>query len=233
MTQYKGLLYTKFKMKVQLKYSNVYPSEEIIQNLKSTLQKSQSLIITLHGPLSNTRQRFPFYTETVIEGTSPSVHFTSPLLQNQAPLEMCVRQYEKLRITPQNHSYSYILDGLLHNDVTITGKINHIVTSRCSNLTLRLLEGTISGIDILYGDNINIELPSHTYTNLEYVECSSISGQIVDTSKIKLDSSWNVRLNNEVTRASPFVRLTLENNVWSVQSSNLSMPKISALTSDS
>jgi hypothetical protein len=70
--------------------------------------------------------------------------------------------------------------------ITIGKKINHIIIENCKNITLKLLNGLISGIDILHSLNVNIIVENSSIHYLSYGSSTDCSCKIQKNIAYKL-----------------------------------------------
>jgi len=76
-------------------------------------------------------------------------------------------------------------------------KINHIIVDKCSNMTIRIMRGLISGIDIINSKNINLVVDNNIYNlncgKSDDCECT-IKKNIAGTTLISTLECHNIKL---------------------------------------
>jgi hypothetical protein len=104
----------------------------------------------------------------------------------------------KITFKAESSEYSYIFDGLENNEVTVIGKINHLLVRKCQKTDFILRNGTVSGIDILHSGQLTIKVPYHNYSNFEFVERCHIYGNVDEHSRIILHHCLDVNINQQL-----------------------------------
>ena len=160
---------------------------ETARSVNTNATRTQAFQVIFHGPKSqDSKNKLPVYSRQLEEQ------------------KMFIPEGNKIILYPKSTSYSYILEGLVNNNIVITSKINHIFIRNCSRLTIEAPEGTISGIDVLKCDNVNMQIPYHNHTNVELVNGTSIRGGITGDSQIFVRNCWDVLLNGKTVHVTPF-----------------------------
>ena len=167
-------------------------SQDIINalcnNIAQSILQSQSFLITLLCD----RKAVPHY---------------DPISQQSV---MTVDRGEYIQISPIDTRYSYFLDGLSDSTIVIASKINHLLIRDCKNIHIDILKGTVSGIDILYGSDIQLTVPMHNMTNLEMVSDCHLHGPMNEDSKVQISNSWYITMNGQNLPAHPFNCLNID-----------------------
>lgn len=175
--------------------------EKVSSQIKEQLQKTQSQVITLHGLLSETKQKYLLPTITCVlqqgrrtkEDEKKDIYVDKTGRIQLDDLNIFFGQEGPPKSSKR---YSLILNGLEDNHVVITKKINHIMLRQCQNVTLELQKGTVSGIDILMCKKIILKTLMHNYVQIEYVSEINMFGEADTNSKICVMSSMDVRFEN-------------------------------------
>lgn len=112
-----------------------------------------------------------------------------------------------------SNKQSFILSGL--DDVTIRitgnsngtpGKVNHILIRECNNTRIQIDGGVISGITILKGKRVIVDLPVQNTTAIEQTSDSIIRGRITPDSVIYVTASQEITINHEILPINPFMQ---------------------------
>jgi hypothetical protein len=109
---------------------------------------------------------------------------------------------------PFDRRTSYIIDQVSDAIIVIKSWINHLMVRRCRNVTLCLERGTITGVDVLSSQNVALYVPHHNWMNVEGTASAVIQGEIDDTTRIRVMSSLDVRINDLNLNANPFITLS-------------------------
>lgn len=101
---------------------------------------------------------------------------------------------------------SFILNGLEDANIVINGKVNHVLIRECYHTKIRIGDGVISGITILKGRKVTVELPIQNTTSFEQTLETMVSGQVTSDTIIYVVSSQDIFINNENLHVHPFVQ---------------------------
>lgn len=123
-----------------------------------------------------------------------------------------VPETQSIHIDLESTCGSVILNGLKNNTVVINNKINHVMLRQCTNSNICIQNGTISGIDILRCHHIDISLPYHNYTSIEYSENIHFQADVNNISQLNINGSLDVTSNGLVLPINPFVNIIFTEN---------------------
>jgi hypothetical protein len=143
----------------------------------ASVLSSQNKIRTFHGPHSE------------------HVHPEQFLNASVQSLEFYIPANERVFLSENEHSL--ILSGLVANTIVISGKVNHVLLRKCSQLTLVLRDVTISGIDIINCATITLHTPIVNYVGLEFSQMIKIWGEVTDVSQVYLTGCLDVMLKDQ------------------------------------
>jgi hypothetical protein len=183
------------------------------ENVNSNAKIAQDYMFTIHGPLSDTRKTF-----------------LSDFFQYPEEEETKAPAGKKIVIYPLNNKHSYMFNGLVGNPITIISKINHLVIRDCKDLVIDIQEGTISGVDILRGNNISIQTTVHNSTNAEYVNKTDLKGKVDSDSRISVRNCWDVHVNEKSVPITPFHSTLVTSDGDNLETSVLSKSAPSKIT---
>ena len=160
--------------------------KEIAEQVATNRTKNQKQVYTLHGEKSETKKSLDFYSDGFEKDN-----------------ELCI-QAETDIVIDGVMDRSYCLDGLHKNKITFNHKIKHVMVRNCNQTEIVLNNGTIAGIDILYGSNVSIKTPKHNYTNVEQSNLTRLGGAVDDDSLIHVTKSMDVYVNQTNLMVNPF-----------------------------
>jgi hypothetical protein len=92
---------------------------------------------------------------------------------------------------------SYCLYGLTDNTVVFINKIKHVMIRDCHNTKIYVNNGSIAGIDVLFGCNVSIRTPRHNFANIEHSSNTQLGGKIDQDSLIHVTNSLDVSVNKK------------------------------------
>lgn len=101
---------------------------------------------------------------------------------------------------------SYIFNGLDSNKIRIEGKVNNILIRDCRYCQFDIPDGAISGVTILKGNHVVVNLPLQNTTALEQTYDTVISGEVTADTVIYVTASMDIIINGENLRIHPFVQ---------------------------
>lgn len=162
-------------------------------NVFTSITSCQNNIVTFHGPLSESSKNVPLTSiDCVID-------------DNQGK-ELFIHPNNKITLQSNKNSNSLILSGLKNNTLIINGKINHLLMRRCENISIKLTDGTISGVDILYCKYIDLSFPLHNFTNIEYAQNINITASTDSNSELYISYSLDIIINKVTVPINPFIK---------------------------
>jgi hypothetical protein len=129
---------------------------------------------------------------------------------------------KECNLFPDTSKKSYLLNGLVKTKVYFTGKVNHILIRDCHDSHFCIQDGVISGVSILNGTDIVIELPVHNTTSIEQTSKIAINGDVTNESIIYVKSSQEIDLNNVRLPINPFIQGII--NQWTLTSATYVSP---------
>lgn len=167
--------------------------QSFVSNIQRCVVQNRHNIYILHGPNSEHKHK---------EELPP---FNGQITGNK----YYVPEAQSIHIDFGTTCGSIILNGLQNNAVIVNNKVNHVMLRRCTNLGVRIQNGTISGIDILRCHHNNISLPCHNYTNIEYSENIHFQADVNNISQLNINGSLDVTSNGLVLPINPFVNIII------------------------
>ncbi len=193
---------------IELMHMNQDKGQIIASNVYTCATSNQGNIFTVHGSLS--AQRHKEYFPTNMDMLSPNYY----LLPDKI-----------LHMRPHRNS-SIILHGLHRNTIIIHQKINHILLRSCQSCRIYLKMGTVSGVDVLYCNQVLLKTKLHNFTNLEFGESIYFHGETDDHSQLHIRGSMDVTVNNKSVEINPFMNIIITKNTI-MASRQDSLPKLS------
>ena len=173
--------------------------------------RTQGHVFTIHGPASEHESKESF--DKINSGKINSGKINSGKA-NIEGLSFRNDQYcqpgQIVHLNEPEKDISIILSGLSRNTILVHNKINHILIRRSDNLDLHLINGTVSGIDILYSQSLRLKTPHHNSTNIEFSQTISLDGEITDVSRIHITGSLEIKINGIPIPINPFLNFTLK-----------------------
>jgi hypothetical protein len=112
---------------------------------------------------------------------------------------------------------SYIFNGLDNATIRImgqsktlthgqSGKINHVLIRDCCHVRIQIDDGVISGVTIINGKKILVDLPIQNTTFIEQTSEATVRGQVTQDTIIYIAASQEIFINNENLHIHPFVQ---------------------------
>lgn len=117
-----------------------------------------------------------------------------------------VERGDKKDFIADTHKNSYIFNGLDSAHIRICGKVNHVLIRECKHTSIQLDGGVISGVTILRGNKIIVDLPCQNTTALEQTLDTTIRGQVTPETIIYVTASLDIIINQENLHIHPFVQ---------------------------
>ncbi len=108
---------------------------------------------------------------------------------------------------------SLLFHGLKGSYITIYTKANKVTVSRCKNVRIHLLGGTVSGLDVIRCENIYIEVPYVNSANLELASSASLVGNMDSHSRITCINCMNVSVNGAQSPANVFRSISMDGDL--------------------
>ena len=105
-----------------------------------------------------------------------------------------------------SNKHSFFCNGLSQTKLIIRGKINHLLVRQCQDTHIVIDQGAISGISILGGKRITIEVPYQNTTSIEQASETNVVGTITPDTIILVSSSMDVYLNQNKLPVNVFDR---------------------------
>ncbi len=172
--------------------------QEVAELVCDNRCKNQRQVFTLHGEKSKTKKRLDKYVGT---------DFNGPELYTKGCINITITGDMKK---------SYCLDGLNRNTVVFKRKVKHVMIRNCDDTRVYLNNGTIAGIDVLFGSNVSLRTPKHNYTNVEQSHNTKLNGTVDNNSLIHVTQSLDVFVNHKNLMVNPFhtkpLKMVYKNN---------------------
>jgi hypothetical protein len=105
-----------------------------------------------------------------------------------------------------SHKNSYIFNGLQDTRVVIHEKVNHVLIRECRDCRFLLSGGVISGVTILRGRKVGVDLPIQNTTSVEETAEADIHGEVTQDTIIYISGSLDIVINHERMHVHPFVQ---------------------------
>ena len=169
--------------------------------------KNQKQVFMLHGEKSQSKKLLNKYTGTSFDDAELYVIAGSNVVINGVMKR------------------SYCLNGLKRNIVVFKNKVKHVMVRNCEDTQVFLENGTIAGIDVLYGSNVSLKTSKHNFTNIEYSNLTNLKGDIDNDSLIQVTKSLDVYVNQKNLMVNPFHTKPLKMVYQSNNLSNIQKPK--------
>lgn len=161
--------------------------QEVAKLVVANRTKNQNQIFTLHGEKSQTKKRLNIYDN--------QTGFVQPELYTKGGATI---------IIDGAMERSYCLNGLNRNTIVFKRKVKHVMVRNCDDTRIHFNQGTIAGIDILYGSNVSIRTPKHNFTNVEQSSHTKLGGTVDSDSLIHVTQSLDVFVNHKNLMVNPF-----------------------------
>lgn len=161
-------------------------TDEIVSNVVTNKCKNIKQLFTLHGEKTETKKNLTKYLNDFTESEMYTLAGTTIIITG------CMDN-------------SYCLYGLNRNNVVFKNKVKNIMIRSCNDTRIHLNEGTIAGIDILFGCNVSLRTPKHNFTNVEQSNHTFLSGTVDSDTLIHITQSMDVFVNHKNLRVNPFV----------------------------
>ncbi len=161
--------------------------QEVAQLVASNRTKNILQVCTLHGEKSKTKKRLDNYGDDQFNNRSEL--YTKPGISI---------------IIDGSMELSYYLNGLSRNTIVFKTKVKHVMIRNCDDTRIYLNNGTIAGIDLLFGSNVSIRTPKHNFTNVEHSNHTRLGGMVDNDSLIHVTKSLDVFVNYKNLMVNPF-----------------------------
>ena len=204
--------------------NSIMQSEQLVMETVNKVLKcasqAQSKICTIHGPSSEheNKEVFPHIAKNAL-GRHVHIHTRKEGLRANCCVgnignDFFISRKEILHIKPAEEGLSLILSGLHDNIVIIHGKVNHVLIRHCNNIRVDIKQGTITGVDIIHCKRMNVIMPYHNFTNVEFGQGISFHAELNDISQLHFTGSLDVKVNGAIIPIHPFLNAMFGKDGW-------------------
>jgi hypothetical protein len=170
--------------------------DEVAKSILDCVESVRDNLITFHGSLSEDKNKKNF--SSIVNDYDRN--FYVPMSGN---LTLDLKRNKSLLFSG--------LDGI---NINIVNKINHIIFRKCNNCNVLFHKNVISGVNLLYSNEITIFIPFYNYLSLEYVENIKLNGEVNENTNIRILHSDDVKLNDEKLLITMFTNCVYKNNTY-------------------